>query len=104
MKKQPRVSFAMIDAKEGPVIGGDCGAGRCGTDSEKNMRLIMRAETEYLNRLLELQREILDRLNSELEDEPETKMDQDSQCEIEEEEYKLSRGALKKGADNLYYS
>ncbi len=105
MKKQPRVSFAMIDAKEGPVIAGDSGSGGSyGTDSEKNMRLMMRAETEYLNRLLEIQREILDQLNSEMEPEPETRMTYERLGEIESEENKLARDELKKGADNLYYS
>lgn len=102
---KPRVNFAMIDAKEYPVLAGDSGSGGCiGTNSEKNMRLIMRAETEYLNRLLDLQRETLDKLNGEIEDEPEERMDQDRRWEIESEENKLSRGVLKQGTGNLYYS
>lgn len=102
---KPRVSFALIDAKEYPVLSGDSGSGGCiGTNSEKNMRLIMRAETEYLNRLLDLQRDIMEKLEPELEDEPKERMEQKRMWEIESEENKLLQGVLKKGTDNLSYS
>lgn len=102
---KPRISFAMIDAKEGPVIGGDLDGSHYGTKSKKNMRLIMRAETEYLNQLYVLQGEISDKLVAEMEDEP-AKPDftDNEEWKIESEENSLSRGILKPGADNLYYT
>ncbi len=90
------ISFSLIDAKEGEVVGiRDNPYGR--SENKHNALLMIQAEAEYLNGLLELQTQIKKKYEPQLiENNP-----VDGEEDLDDVN---SKGLLKDGADNLYYT
>lgn len=103
--EKPKLEFASIDAKDCSVVITNSFNPRqpyC-TNSKKNLRVVMEAEREYLERLAELQKEIKDKFEPEMEPEPEEPdFTYKEGCAIEGEMDK--RPKRNKNINNLWYS
>lgn len=105
-KDKPQLDFSLIDAKNYPPVSGhnfNTGDVRA-TNSEKNLKIILAAEREYLERLAELQQAIRDKFEPQMEEEPEKDdFDTDDRWTIETN-FDSNTPKRNKNIDNLYYT
>lgn len=90
------IDFSLIDAKEYDVLNIDFERPK----NKHNTLLMVQAEAEYLNDLLDLQTRIKEKYEPQLIENDEV----DDEEDIDDVRRECEKGLFKKGAEDLYYT